>query len=168
MIQDDTHQSSPDTIGALLRDKRLTRNIGLEEVSEATGISPAVLRALESEEREKLPAEVYIKAFYKKYAAYMGINPEEIEIRHQPRAPGLEKTKNRSGFRPEITLKDEKENLFIEIIRRLFLPLAFLLLGFLLYWIYKNHLAPHNPLGYYHEHSSSLFVFISNRAWHIC
>jgi hypothetical protein len=49
-------------------------------------------------------------------------------------------------------LKGQEDNLLAEILRRLFLPIIILVSGLLLYWIYKNYLAPYNPLGFYQEH----------------
>ena len=61
-----------------MQERRISLNIGLEEVSEATGISPGVLKTLENDDREQFPAEVYVKAFYKKYVEFLGLDPEEI------------------------------------------------------------------------------------------
>jgi cytoskeletal protein RodZ len=46
-----------------LRNRRLSGNITLEEVSGSTGITTAILQTLEVEDREGLLAEVYINAF---------------------------------------------------------------------------------------------------------
>ena len=123
------------------------RDIALEEVSESTGITTSVLQALENGDREKLPAEVYIKAFYKKYAEYLGLDTEEIQVKIQQPAQDLKKAGSRSDFSTVITLKGQEENLFVAILRRLFLPIIILLLGVLFYWLYKNYLTPYNPLG---------------------
>ena len=148
----DAQSNFSPTIGPYLREKRMHREVGLEEVSEATGISPAVLQALENEDRKQLPAEVYIKAFYKKYAEYLGLDPEEIQAKYLQQVESPKKFGRRSGFSTVITLKGQEENLFAEILRRLFLPVIILVSGLLLYWIYKNYLAPYNPLGFYQEH----------------
>jgi cytoskeleton protein RodZ len=148
----DVKWTSSVTIGAYLRDKRMSRNIALEEVSEATGISTAVLKALENEDREQLPAEVYIKAFYKKYAEYLGLNPEEIQPRYHQEDQSPKKSGRRPGFSTVVTLKGQEENLFSEILRKLFLPILIILIGVFFYWIYINYLAPYNPLGFYQEH----------------
>ena len=130
-----------------MQEKRLGLNVGLEEVSEATGISPGVILALEDEDRERLPAEVYIKAFYKKYAEYLNLDPDEIQAQYEQQSGSLKKGGNKHSFSTVITLKDKEENLFVEIVRRLLLPLAIILLGILLYWLYKNYLSTHNPFA---------------------
>jgi len=147
----DTKLRSAETVGAYLRQMRLQRNIGLEEVSGDTGITVSVLEALENEDREQLPAEVYVKAFYKKYAEYLGLNPEEIDAKYRQQAPNPGKRDNRASFNTVITLKGQEDNVFAEMLRRSFLPLAILVLGILLYLIYKNYLTPYIPLGFYGE-----------------
>ena len=151
---------SSQTIGAYLRDKRKSRDIALEEVSESTGIATAVLQALENGDREKLPAEVYIKAFYKKYAQFLGLDPADIQLQDQQLAHSSRKAGRRSGFSTVITLKRQEENLPAEILHRLFLPIVILVLGVLLYWIYKKYLAPYNLLGFSQGHLPSLCSFL--------
>jgi cytoskeletal protein RodZ len=151
---------SSGSIGAYLRAERLGRDVSLAEVSDATGISSAVLQALENEERDQLPAEVYIKAFYKKYAAYLGIDPAEIQTKYQQRVQGLRKPGGKSHFNTVITLKGQEEKGFNSILRKTFLTLAILVLGIIFYWIFKNYLLPGNPLGLYQEQYPALFSFV--------
>lgn len=160
MKNHDAQLNSSETIGAYLREKRMGRDIGLEEVSASTGISPAVLRALENEDREQLPAEVYIKAFYKKYAAYLDLDPEEIQAKYLQEAQGQKKTGRKFNSSTVITLKGQEENLFAQTFRRLLLPIAVLVSGILFYWIYKNYLAPYNPLGFYQEHLPNFYSYL--------
>lgn len=153
MENNDARVGSSETIGAYLRDNRMGRDISLEEVNAATGISTAVLQALENEDKEQLPSEVYIKAFYKKYAEYLSVDPEEIQAKYQQQAQSLKKVRRRFNFSPVTTLKGEGEKRLARILHRLLLPVAIFVLGVLLYWIYNNYLAaPYNPLGFYREH----------------
>ena len=138
-----------DTIGAYLKETRLKCNIGLEEVSEATGISPGVLKTLENNDRKQFPAEIYIKAFYKKYAEHLGLDPEEILSAYQQQSQKRSKTRGRLNFSTVVTLKGNGESLFVEIARRLFVPILLVLGAVLLYWIYNNFLAPYNPLDFF-------------------
>jgi len=127
-----------DSVGPYLRAKRLSRNIELEEVSEATGISQEVLRTLEKEEKEYFPAEVYVMGFYKKYATYLDLDPEEILAAYQKHSHRPRKTWRRVNFNTLVKLKGQEANLFVEIARKLFKPGAIILLGILLYWLYRN------------------------------
>jgi transcriptional regulator with XRE-family HTH domain len=152
------------TIGTYLLDKRMNRDIGLEEVSAATGISSTVLRALENDDRDKLPAEVYVKAFYRKYAEYLDVDFEELQAKYQQQAQNLKKTMRRFDFSTVITLRGQGGNIVTETFRRLLLPIVILLFGFLLYWIYNNYLAPNNPLGFYLEQIPAFYSSMSSKA----
>ena len=143
---------SSETLGSYLRNKRMSRNIALEEVSDSTGISTTILQALENEDRDELPAEVYIKAFYKKYAQYLDADPEEIQAKYQQKAGNLKKSGRTSGFNTVITIKGQEENFFIETLRRLLLPLIIIVSVILVYWIYKNYLTSYNPFGFLRQH----------------
>ncbi|MGB3648207.1 MAG: helix-turn-helix domain-containing protein [Desulfobulbales bacterium] len=147
-----------------MRDKRMNRDIGLEEVSAATGISSTVLRALENDDRDKLPAEVYVKAFYRKYAEYLDVDFEELQAKYQQQAQNLKKTRRRFDFSTVITLRGQGGNIVTETFRRLLLPIVILLFGFLLYWIYNNYLAPNNPLGFYLEQIPAFYSSMSSKA----
>ena len=138
-----------DAIGAYLQEKRIGLNIGLEEVSEATGISPGVLKTLESDDREHFPAEIYIKAFYQKYAKYLELDPEDILSAYQQKSQSRSKSGGRFNFSTVIILKGREDGLFGEIARRLFVPIIIVLGGVLLYWMYSNYLSPYNPLDFF-------------------
>lgn len=132
-----------------MQEKRIIRNVGLEEVSEATGISRGVLKTLEEDDREQFPADVYIKAFYEKYAKYLGLDPDEILSIYQQQSQKQSKTGGRYHFSTVVKLKSQGESLVAEIARRLFVPIIVVLGGALLYWIYSNYLAPYNPLDFF-------------------
>ncbi len=152
----DARSGSSETLGSLLRHKRMGRNITLEEVSATTGISTKILQALENENRDELPAEVYIKAFYKKYAQNLDVDVEEIEARYQQKSQSLEKSGQTSNFNTVITIKGQEESLLAEILRRLLLPLIIIVSGVLIYWVYKNYLVSFNPFGFLQEYLSEV------------
>jgi cytoskeleton protein RodZ len=135
---------------------RQSRNISLDEVSEATGISTTVLKALEDEDKERLPAEVYIRAFYKKYADFLGIDTEETEAKYQEKAKSLRTPGSRFSFSTVITIKGQDEYLLSDTLRRMILPIAIVVLGLVLYWVYKNYLAPYYQFGMYREYFPSV------------
>ena len=160
----DARKDSARTIGTYLRDKRMNRDIDREEVSAATGISSTVLGALENDDRDNLPAEVYVKAFYRKYAEYLDVDFEELQAKYQQQAQNLKKTRRRFDFSTVITLRGQGGNIVTETFRRLLLPIVILLFGFLLYWIYNNYLAPNNPLGFYLEQIPAFYSSMSSKA----
>ena len=148
MKDDSTRPGSPETVGAFLQVERLQRGIALTEVAEATGISTAVLAALEEDDRERLPAEVYTRAFCRKYATFLALDPDELLSRYQPRPKKPKKEGAGLNFSTGITLKGHEENRFTSLLQRLLPLLVFLAAAGLLYWLYKKYLAPYNPFGF--------------------
>jgi len=132
-----------------LQERRVSLNIGLEEVSEATGISPGVLKTLENDDREQFPAEVYVKAFYKKYVEFLGLDPEVILSAYQQQSHKKSKARGRFNSSTVVTLKGQEEALFSGISRKLFVPIIVVLGAVLLYWIYSNYLASYNPIDFF-------------------
>ena len=65
-------------IGSTLRDARNRRKIDLSEVEETTKIRVRFLRAMENEEWDVLPGDIYTRAFIKTYASYLGLDGERL------------------------------------------------------------------------------------------
>lgn len=65
-------------IGELLRSEREKRGLSLEDAENATKIRVSYLRALETENLEELPGEVYRVGFLKNYARYLGLDYQDI------------------------------------------------------------------------------------------
>jgi hypothetical protein len=72
-------------IGDALSEARTRRDVDLEEIHAATGIRPRYLRAIEEEDWDALPEEFYARSFIRKYAQYLGVDPEPLvaEYRRQ-------------------------------------------------------------------------------------
>lgn len=72
----------------ILRSTREKRRFSLLTVHQETRISVAYLEAMESGRWEVFPAEVYLTGFLRKYASYLGLNPDEmLALYRQERAP---------------------------------------------------------------------------------
>lgn len=65
-------------IGNTLREARNRRKIDLSEVENATKIRVRFLRAIENEEWDVLPGDIYARAFIKTYASYLGLDGERL------------------------------------------------------------------------------------------
>lgn len=65
-----------ENIGELLRTARIEKNIKFEDVEKDTKIRRRYLEALENEEWDVIPGNVYLKGFMKTYARYLGLNEE--------------------------------------------------------------------------------------------
>ena len=72
-------------IGDTLFEARTRRAVDLEEVHAATGVRVRYLRAIEEEDWDALPEEFYARSFIRKYAQYVGVDPEPLvdEYRRQ-------------------------------------------------------------------------------------
>lgn len=65
-------------IGGLLKDKRLSKGITLDRISADLKIRVSFLKALEEENFDIFPADVYIMGYIRTYAMYLGIEPEPL------------------------------------------------------------------------------------------
>ncbi len=67
-----------DDLGNLLRETREKQGLSLEQVEADTRIRHRFLAALESGDYAALPGQVYVKGFLKTYAAYLGLDAEQV------------------------------------------------------------------------------------------
>lgn len=65
-------------IGQLLKDKRESLKISLEEVAVSTKISVKILQALEEGDLNKLPAKPFVRGFIQSYSKFLGLDVKEI------------------------------------------------------------------------------------------
>ncbi|MEC8098674.1 MAG: RodZ domain-containing protein [Pseudomonadota bacterium] len=68
-------------IGIALRDARVARNLSLAEVSALLRIREAHLEAIELEDFEQLPGNVYVIGFIRTYAQYLELNESDLIMR---------------------------------------------------------------------------------------
>jgi cytoskeleton protein RodZ len=88
-----------------LEDERRRAGISLEQIASYTKISTQFLRAVESEEFEKLPGGVFNTSYIRQYAAAIGYSAEEIlalyyqreTARAEEQAPKPQPERRRSG-----------------------------------------------------------------------
>lgn len=66
----------------MLRGRREQRKLSLEQLSEATKINVAILRAIEHNEIEKLPGGIFTRGFLRAYAREVGLDPEDTVPRY--------------------------------------------------------------------------------------
>ena len=143
-------------IGEILKKTREELGISLEEVAEATKIRTKYLRALEEENFDALPGDVYAKGFATAYLKYLGIKdrpdvvevmkpkvkePEIPEVMEEPEPPRklavTPKRKNTSERFEETPLNKNAKLIII-------LSLAAILLLFVIQGIYSKELANEN------------------------
>ncbi len=76
-INNFTNNSLKD-IGLLLKESREDRKVSLKELKEKTRIPLHHILSIESGEREKLPEDLYLIGFIKRYAKVLGLNEQLI------------------------------------------------------------------------------------------
>ncbi|MCF8056286.1 MAG: helix-turn-helix domain-containing protein [Desulfocapsa sp.] len=82
MSQEDT-AGETQALGAFLRDHREKMDASLEDVAEVTKISLPILRAIEEDNYERMPAEAFCRGFYSMYADFLNLDPKKILTRYQ-------------------------------------------------------------------------------------
>ncbi|HEY2439592.1 MAG TPA: helix-turn-helix domain-containing protein [Solirubrobacteraceae bacterium] len=65
-------------IGATLREARMRAKIDINEVERRTKIRAKYLRAMENEEWDLLPGEVYVKSFLRTYGDFLGLDSRQL------------------------------------------------------------------------------------------
>jgi len=86
--------SNPPSLGEHLRNCRETSGLSLAEVAKATGISVKYLSAIEGNNFNELPGEVYAKNFLRVYTKYLDLNCDESLALYQTQQKIYSKTKN--------------------------------------------------------------------------
>lgn len=72
-----------ETIGEILRNKRLEKGLTLEDVSNLTKVRKKYLEALESGNYNEIPGKVYVKSFLKIYSDFLGLDRFYVLKRYQ-------------------------------------------------------------------------------------
>ncbi len=70
-------------IGEFLRERRLALGLEIEELAKRTKISKRFLEALENEDWQAFPAEVYLKGYLRCYAETLGLDPSEVLLKYE-------------------------------------------------------------------------------------
>ena len=72
------HADSRASIGAQLRAARKQRKLGIEEVAQELHLDIDVVRALENDERSKLPAPIFVQGYLKSYGRLVGLPVDKL------------------------------------------------------------------------------------------
>ncbi len=65
-------------VGELLRRERVSKQLTLDDISQATKISPKFLKAIEAEDFESLPGLIFTRNFVAQYATFLKIDPQPL------------------------------------------------------------------------------------------
>lgn len=75
-------ENEPQTLGALLHDTRKKKNLSLDDVWEATKISKPIIKAMEADDHDSMPAMAFSRAFYVMYANFLNLDSENVLARY--------------------------------------------------------------------------------------
>ncbi len=67
-----------DGVGNKLRDARARRRLSLQEAEGVTKIRVRYLRAIENEDWDQLPGDIYARAFIRTYGALLGLDGDRL------------------------------------------------------------------------------------------
>lgn len=67
-----------DGVGNKLRDARARRKLSLQEAEDATKIRARYLQAIENEDWDELPGDIYARAFIRTYGALLGLDGDRL------------------------------------------------------------------------------------------
>ena len=73
------------SFGRYLQVIRIERDIGLEQVAEETRLAISTLGAIEDEDFNRLPPDVFLRGFLRAYAKTVGADPDEAVRRYDAR-----------------------------------------------------------------------------------
>ena len=107
---------SEKTVGTILREARLAKRLSLADAEKGTSIRSRYLEALERDEYDKTPGEVFMKGMIRTYGNFLGLNGPELVQLYKASAAGVAKEAVKSaGIREvdkvklNIQLKDPRD-----------------------------------------------------------
>ena len=72
-----------ESLGGYLRRLRIEKNFEIEDVLQETKIPQKTIRAMEADDYDILPADVFARGFYTLYAKFLGIDHNEVISRYE-------------------------------------------------------------------------------------
>ena len=82
---------SEKTVGTILREARLAKRLSLADAEKGTSIRSRYLEALERDEYDKTPGEVFMKGMIRNYGNFLGLNGPELVQLYKAGAAGVAK-----------------------------------------------------------------------------
>ncbi len=97
--------------GAYLKQERELRGINLRDVADHMKLSLDCLKNLEADNYKELPAPVFLKGYFKTYAEYLGLDPNEVLLIYEQYKNYIENENQTKDI--DNTLEKKKKNLLI-------------------------------------------------------
>ncbi len=139
MMAENTEQvSGTESFGEYMRRQRELRGFTLEEIAEQTKISLRALRALEAEDWEVLPAEVYIRGFVRCYAEVIGLDPNEAILRYEKAVQPYRKQRENVSVEKPYTEEGSPKRFPVRLVVIILLGILLIAAGIFLYSHHKS------------------------------
>ena len=78
MSEKPTSGETANTVGELLKSKRQSKKLSLEEVNKHTKLSVDVLQSIEHDDFGSFESEIYLKGFLRNYAKHLGLDVDYV------------------------------------------------------------------------------------------
>jgi cytoskeletal protein RodZ len=98
-------ETSKDRVGDIIRKERITRRITVETIAKDLKLNVKYIKSLEASEYEALPADPYIRVYFRSLAKYLSLDSEEI----------LKKFYEERGVTPDHLTRDNSQKLVISV-----------------------------------------------------
>ncbi|GJL66380.1 MAG: XRE family transcriptional regulator [Nitrospirales bacterium] len=131
-LPDEPTITSSDSIGVHLKKIRETQGLSLDQVASLTRIQAKFLQALENEEFQLLPEQVFTRGFVRTYARSLGISEEDTLRRFSESSSDYYQQGQKAQHQAQLQIQEEKRgklnrNLVIIISIIILVALGFLL-----------------------------------------
>ncbi|MGM0445724.1 MAG: helix-turn-helix domain-containing protein, partial [Bacillota bacterium] len=92
------------SVGSRLKKARKSLNLSIEDIRDKSKIKKNYLQAIENDDFDRLPGEVYTKVYIRGYAKIVGLDPQEILAEY------VNEKKNKSNEKIESNNKKVKKD----------------------------------------------------------
>lgn len=100
-----------ENFGSYLKHERELRGVPLEEIAEVTKVHIRFLEALENNEFDQLPGEVFIKGYIRSYAKVIGLDSEEMITAYDENVGKDRRQELENAHLASETIRSRKQNL---------------------------------------------------------
>lgn len=96
-------------LGEVLQKARETKGLSLDDIQDSTKIQRRYLEAIEKGDFDALPGQFYARAFIKRYAEALGMNPEEILSLYSKEVPTVQQAPEEEEVPPILQKNQVKQ-----------------------------------------------------------
>jgi cytoskeletal protein RodZ len=141
-------------LGTRLKEARVAKGYSLEDLQEATKIQKRYLSSIEEGDFSAMPGSFYARAFIKRYAEAVDLNPDEVLEQHKDELPMAAQEESRSklvGPTPSRrrTMAKSSSSQLGEAMPKIIVGLFIIVILFIVFFFYQNlpANAPDEDLG---------------------